>query len=58
MTEAAAKVVVKQRLGTSGMRWKEEGAAIVLNLRCLSLTSDRWNQAWKKIDQEGLDLAA
>ena len=58
VTEAAAKVVVKQRLCNSGMKWKQEGAAIVLSIRCLSLSGDRWNQAWDKIDQEGFQIAA
>ena len=32
VTEAACKVVVKQRLCCSGMKWKESGAAAVLSL--------------------------
>ena len=31
VTEAACKVLVKQRLCGSGMRWKERGAAAVLS---------------------------
>jgi len=53
VTEAACKVLVKQRLCGSGMRWKEPGAAAVLSLRCLSYTSERWGQFWDKIDQYG-----
>jgi hypothetical protein len=37
----AAKMLVKQRLGRSGMRWKEKDAAVVLSLRALMLTLDR-----------------
>ena len=58
VTEAACKVLVKQRLCGSGMKWKEPGAAAVLSLRCLTYTSDRWSQFWKKIDQYGYPVAA
>ena len=58
VTEAACKVLVKQRLCGSGMKWKEPGAAAVLSLRCLSYTTDRWSQFWKKIDQYGYPVAA
>lgn len=58
VTEAACKVIVKQRLGGSGMRWKEEGAAAVLSLRCLSYTEGRWEQFWQKIDASGFCIAA
>ncbi len=37
VTEAACKVLVKQRLCGSGMRWKQ--ARIILNLRALSESS-------------------
>src|SRR3954471_18720987 len=33
VTEAACKVIVKQRLCGSGMKWSEDGAAVVLSLR-------------------------
>lgn len=56
-TESACKVIVKQRLGRSGMKWKEKGAGIVLSLRCLD-KSDRWEEFWGKIDQYGFSLAA
>ena len=58
VTEAACKVLVKQRLCGSGMRWKEPGAAAVLSLRCLTYTSERWSQFWGKIDQYGFPVAA
>ena len=58
VTEAACKVLVKQRLCGSGMKWKEPGAAAVLSLRCLTYTTDRWSQFWKKIDQYGYPVAA
>ena len=58
VTEAACKVLVKQRLCGSGMKWKEPGAAAVLSLRCLTYTTDRWSQFWRKIDQYGYPVAA
>ena len=57
VTEAACKTLVKQRLCRSGMRWKEKGAAIVLSLRALMLTPDRWRQFWDKLDQFGFPVA-
>ena len=57
VTEAACKTVIKQRLCCSGMRWKEAGAAVVLSLRTLALTSTRWNQFWNKLNQYGFPVA-
>ena len=50
VTEAACKVIVKQRLCGSGMQWKDLGANIVLSLRTLSYTVGRWQQFWSKIN--------
>ena len=58
VTEAACKVIVKQRLCGSGMRWKGKGAAAVLSLRCLNYTPERWDQFWSKVDQYGFPVAA
>jgi len=58
VTEAACKVLVKQRLCGSGMRWKEPGAAAVLSVRCLMYTTERWSQFWSKIDRYGFPVAA
>ncbi len=58
VTEAACKVVVKQRPCNSGMKWKEPGAAAVLSLRCLSHTPERWGQFWAKVDRWGFPVAA
>ena len=58
VTEAACKTLVKQRLCNSGMRWVEKGAKIVLSLRALMLTPDRWQQFWGKINQYGFPVAA
>lgn len=56
VTEAACKVLVKQRLCGSGMKWKEPGAAAVLSVRCLTYTDQRWTQFWGKIDQYGFPV--
>jgi hypothetical protein len=56
VTEAACKRLVKQRLCSSGMKWKERGAGIVLSLRSLVLTWGRWDQFWGKINQHGLPV--
>ena len=58
VTEAACKVLVKQRLCGSGMRWKEPRAAAVLSVRCLTYTPGRWDQFWARIDRSGFPVAA
>jgi hypothetical protein len=58
VTEAACKVIVKQRLCGSGMKWTEEGSAVVLSLRALSYTPERWSQFWSKVDRWGYPVAA
>ena len=58
VTEAACKVLVKQRLCGVGMKWGGRGAAVVLSLRALNYTSGRWDQFWNKIDRYGFPLAA
>lgn len=58
VTEAACKVIVKQRLCGSGMKWTEEGSAVVLSLRALSYTPERWGQFWSKVDRWGYPIAA
>lgn len=58
VTEAACKVIVKQRLCKSGAKWKNKGAGIVLNLRCLSRSDGYWEQFWSKVDQYGFPIAA
>jgi len=58
VTEAACKVIVKQRLCGSGMKWTEDGAAAVLSVRCLTYTTERWSQFWSKIDRYGFPVAA
>jgi hypothetical protein len=55
VTEAACKTLVKQRLCGSGMRWKNKGAKVVLSLRALVQTTNRWQQFWDKIIQFGVE---
>ena len=55
VTEAACKMLIKQRLCRSGMRWKDKGASIVLALRCL-VQSSRWEHFWNKINQYGVPV--
>ncbi len=54
VTEAACKVVAKQRLSNSGMRWTIPAAQHVLLLRGLICTEGRWQQFWTHIDKKGL----
>jgi len=56
VTEAACKVLVKQRMCISGSRWKEEGASCVLALRTLKLTTGRWQQFWDYVMRHGCTL--
>lgn len=37
-----------------GVRYKPEGAQILLSLRALVLTETRWEQFWQKISQYGV----
>ncbi|MFW6106825.1 MAG: ISKra4 family transposase [bacterium] len=53
VTEAACKVLIKQRFCRSGSRWKERGASAVLSIRSLKLTPGRWNAFWKRVSQYG-----
>jgi hypothetical protein len=53
VTEAACKMIVKQRLCQSGMKWNEKGASIILSLRTLE-RSNRWEQFWGKVNQYGV----
>ena len=54
VVEAACKVIIKQRLCNSGMKWKESGANNVLQLRCLNYSDTKWGQTWEKISKYGL----
>ena len=42
--EAACKVIIKQRMCNSGMKWTDAGAKTVLLLRCFNETDGKWQQ--------------
>ena len=48
ITEAACKTVVTQRLKLSGMRWTQQGAQAILNLR-VALLSGIWQVLYRKL---------
>jgi hypothetical protein len=52
VTEAACKVVAKQRLNNSGMRWHIENVEYMLLCRELICTEGRWEQFWQFIDKK------
>jgi hypothetical protein len=51
--EAACKVIIKQRMCSSGMRWTDDGAKNILVLRCFNETDGKWEQFWEKIKKMG-----
>jgi hypothetical protein len=51
--EAACKVIVKQRMCNSGMKWKDHGARTVLALRCFNKSDGMWEQFWNKVNRYG-----
>jgi hypothetical protein len=51
VTEAACKVLVKQRLNQSGMKWNMPAVEKILLLRGLICTQGRWAQFWKQYDK-------
>ena len=51
--EAACKVIIKQRLCNSGMKWTDNGAKTVLALRCFNKSDGMWEQFWNKINRYG-----
>ena len=56
VTEAACKVLIKQRMCISGSRWKDDGASCVLALRTLKLTTGRWQQFWSYVMRHGCTI--
>jgi len=53
VTEAACKVIVKQRLSNSGMKWNIKTAQNVLNIRTLRYSDNQWSQFWTNFDFNG-----
>ncbi len=58
VTEAACKVIVKERMCKAGMRWKNDGAQVVLKLRTMNQTGGHWDYFWNKVDKFGFEMAA
>ncbi len=54
VVEAACKVIIKQRLCNSGMKWKVNGANTTLTLRCHNYSGSKWGQTWDKISRYGI----
>lgn len=50
--ESACKMIVKQRLCQSGMRWSSEGGQNVMNLRVVQ-KSDQWDDTWRAFKNAG-----
>lgn len=53
VVEAGCKILVKERLCGSGMKWNKDGCSRILLLRSLALTDGRWDQLWQKMDRFG-----
>ena len=51
--EAACKVIIKQRMCNSGMKWSDDGAKNILVLRSFNETEGKWNQFWSKLSKLG-----
>lgn len=49
--EAACKTITKQRLSSSGMRWKLQTVDQILACRTLNHTNGRWEQAWNHFNK-------
>jgi hypothetical protein len=51
-------MLIRQRFCLAGMRWKQPGAAGILNLRALVLTAQGWTRFWQKINLFGVPSVA
>ena len=58
VTEAACKAIVKNRMCKGAARWKQEGAEVVLSIRSIHMTPQRWEQFWNKYSQYGFSNVA
>ena len=56
VTEAACKTLVKQRLCSSGIRWKSASAEVLLTARSLIQSKGRWEQTWAEIMADKADI--
>jgi hypothetical protein len=53
--EAACKVIIKQRMCNSGMKWSDSGAKNILILRCFNETDGKWKHFWDRINKLGIE---
>ncbi len=58
VTEAACKTIVKNRMCKGSARWKDQGAEVVLTIRSIHMTAERWSQFWGKYSQYGCSKKA
>lgn len=58
VTESACKAIVKNRMCKGAARWKKDGADMVLTIRSIHMTAERWDQFWGKYSQYGYNKAA
>jgi hypothetical protein len=54
VTEAACKLIVKNRFGGPGMKWSFGPAMGLMKIRCLLKSDGRWDMLWTKICQSAL----
>ncbi|MDR1884455.1 MAG: hypothetical protein LBR26_17035 [Prevotella sp.] len=54
--ESACKVIIKQRMCNSGMRWTDAGAKSILVLRCFNETDGNRKQFRNKITKLGINI--
>ena len=57
VTEAACKSLIKERMCKSGIRWKEQGASMMLSLRALVCSTGHWDSFWSKMNRYGFPVA-
>lgn len=57
VTEAACKTLVKQRMCKGAAKWRDQGASVVLTLRSLHMTTNRWDGFWNKYVKYGCEAA-
>lgn len=56
-TEAAWKVIVKERMCKTAMRWQNNGGQVVLGTRSLHETTGNWKQFLGRVDRYGFNVA-
>ena len=54
VTESACKTMIKNRFCGCGMQWTISNAQVLLLIRGLTITEDRWEQAWSKLTKSNV----